>query len=141
MSPIEKETVASKLKRLERNINFLEEYSRLPYEAFLQDHTIQGAAMHYMVESIEIIIDIGNHVLVDVGETTQTYKDVILKLGEQNIIPPEFAQQNLDMTGFRNLIIHAYSVIDMTKVYEQLQKTPKIFTQFSEYFQRVISGI
>lgn len=135
MSPIDHETIQTKLLRLEKNITFLDGYCAISQVDFLNDHTIQGAVLHYLVESIEIIVDIGNHLLAQQGESSATYRDVILYLGKHNIIPTEFAQAHADMAQFRNLVVHVYDTIDLEEVYKTLQEAVPTFTKFAEYFQ------
>lgn len=138
MVPIDRHTITTKLLRLEKNLDFLEEYQKISKQDFLKDYTVQGATLHYMVECIEIIIDIGNHLLTNRGESTHTYREVILQLGKYQIIPTAFAKKNADMTNFRNLIIHAYEALDIAKVYQELQKAPNIFRRFVKYYYQQI---
>lgn len=135
MSPLNKETILSKIERLERNCDILDGYKKLGKIDFFNDYTIHGAAMHYLVESIEIIIDAGSHILSECFEKSPaTYKDIILELGNEKIVPFEFSVKNAEMADFRNLIIHGYGSIDLKKVYQSLQKAPDIFRQFAEYY-------
>jgi uncharacterized protein YutE (UPF0331/DUF86 family) len=84
---------------------------------------------------VEIIVDIGNHILSEVFHSSAgTYKDVIFKLGDAGIIPKDFANDNLKMADFRNLIIHGYASVDLDQVYQNIQKAPDIFRQFAKYY-------
>lgn len=135
MSPINKETIKSKISRLEKNIDILDNYRKTPKEDFFLDYTIHGAAMHYLVESIEIIVDIAGHFLSECfEESPPTYKDIISGAGKNNIVSKEFADKNCEMADFRNLIIHGYGSVDMERVYQNLQKAPDIFRQFAKYY-------
>jgi len=135
MSPLNKETILSKIERLERNSDILDGYKKLSEPDFFNDYTIHGAAMHYLVESIEIIIDAGSHILSECFEKSPaTYKDIVLELGNEKIVPFEFSTKNAEMADFRNLIIHGYASIDLNEVYQSLQKAPDIFRQFAKYY-------
>ena len=140
MSPIDQETIHTKLLRLEKNITFLEGYCTVSKADFLNDYTVQGAVLHYLVESIEIIIDIGNHILADQGESSATYRDVILFLGKHDIIPEDFAKQHAEMAQFRNLVVHVYETIDLEAVYTTLQEAVPTFKKFAEYFQAFLKA-
>ncbi len=135
MSPSDKNVIQNKIARLERNINILKGYKNIPRSNFLSDFTINGATLHYLVESIEIIIDVGNHILAEeFALDAATYSDVIVKLGENKVVPQKFAEENMYMAKFRNRIIHIYNEIDLQEVYENLQKAPDIFRQFIVYY-------
>ena len=69
----------------------------------------------------------------------QAYKDVLLELGSQKIIPLDFATDNATMADFRNMLIHAYPAISLEEVYDNLQKAPDIFRQFARYFNDAIA--
>jgi len=139
---LDKFSIEEKLRRLREIISFLEEYRKVPKEDFIRDHTINGAARHYLVLGIEIIVDIGNHLLSEVFQVKTTeYAEIIEKLGKVKIVPEKFAKENIDMARFRNLLIHEYTKVDLEKVYQNLQKAPDIFREFAKYFQEFLEKI
>ena len=142
MSPVKKPIIEEKLKKLGEIITWLEQYKKVPKPDFLKDHTIDSATKHDLFLGIEIILDIGNHLLIEtfnirVGE----YSEIIEKLGEKGIIPKEFAKENVDMAKFRNLLAHEYIKVEPEKVYENLQKAPYIFRQFAKAYQEFLDKI
>lgn len=139
MSPIDSDMIKKKLLLLEKNISILKGYKEVSKNDFLVDFTVNGATLYYMVESIEIIIDIGNHILSEnFSITPENYADVIKQLGDNNVIPKDFAEANIEMAKFRNKIIHIYDQINMTEVYEHLQKAPDIFKAFLEFYLKFL---
>lgn len=138
MSP-NKTIVKKKLALLERNISFLQAYAKMPKSVFVEDFTVSGAALHYMVESIEIIVDIGMHILSeDFNEQANSYIDAILQLGQKKIVPKKFADDNQTMARFRNRIIHVYGDVDLRLVYDFLKDSPKIFKKFAVYYLKYL---
>ena len=142
MSPVNKNSINQKLEKLEESVKMLEEYKRISQEDFLKDKTINGATIHYLVLGIEIIIDTGNHILVEIfHEHTNSYEEIILKLGETKVIPENFAKDNADMAKFRNLLIHEYIKVDMKQIYENLQKAPDTFRKFAEHYLEFLERV
>ncbi len=136
---IDKKSINKKIQRLTETLNYLEKYKKESKEDFLIDFTVNAAAMHYMVEGIEIVVDIANHLLSEVyHKHPDEYKEAIEMLGKHEIVPEKFANENIDMARFRNLIIHAYDKIDMEQVYQNLQKTPDIFRKFAKYYVKFL---
>lgn len=132
---INEKSVNEKLAKLDEVINLLKEYRKSSYEKFVSDQTIQGATMFNMIIGVEVIIDIGMHILSAIYHTTaREYKEVIEKLGEYEIVPEEFAKENANMAKFRNLVVHEYGAVKLDQVYENLQKAPDIFRQFAKYY-------
>jgi len=139
---VDKFSIEEKLRKLMETIGFLEEYRKVPKEDFIKDHTINGAVRHYLVLGIEIIVDIGNHLLSEVFQVKTTeYAEIIERLGEVKIVPEDFARKNVDMARFRNLLIHEYIKIDLEKVYQNLQKAPDIFREFAKAYQEFLEKI
>jgi len=142
MSPINKNSVNQKLKKLEESAKMLEDYKKVQEKDFLEDATIRGASIHYLVLGIEVIIDIGNHILTEVfQEHADSYEEIILKLGETKVIAENFAKDNADMAKFRNLLIHEYIKVNMETVYENLQEAPNIFRKFAKYYLEFLEKI
>jgi len=142
MSPINKNSVNQKLKKLEDSVKMLEEYKKVSKKDLTEDFTINGATIHYLVLGIEIVIDIGNHILVEAfQEHADSYEGIILKLGKTKVIPEDFAENNSNMAKFRNLLIHEYIKVDMGMVYDNLQKAPDIFCEFAKYYVKFLEKI
>jgi uncharacterized protein YutE (UPF0331/DUF86 family) len=135
MSPVNTDVIRKRIALLEKNIGLLEEYTRIPEDQLLGDPTLYGAAVHYMMESIEIVVDIGNHILAEkFSVVAGSYADVIKKLGVHGVVPKAFADDNEAMPKFRNKVVHLYDEVSGEEVYKNLQKAPEILRQFAEYF-------
>jgi len=139
---VDKETeiiIKERVRKLEEAVFQLKKLRHSEEKEFLADKTIQYAAMYVMIMGIEAICDIGNHILAKYfNRAAESYKDVILLLGEEGIIPKSFAKKSSKMTDFRNILIHLYLKVDERKVYENLKKAPEEFIKFSQYFLKFL---
>ena len=73
-------------------------------------------------------IDIANRIIsIEDIEKPVDYTTAILKLGEANIIPSEFAKSFSSIAGFRNILIHEYLEIDWKEVYKNLQNIDNFY--------------
>lgn len=135
MSPLNKKTIHEKLFKLQESVKILEELRAEGRQAFFANRKNQDVATLNLFVSIEMITDIGNHIITEVFQRqAKTYKEIILLLAETGVIPLAFAKENENMTKFRNLVAHDYDKITPEGVYENLQKAPDIFRQFAKYF-------
>ena len=135
MSPVDKNSIHEKFQKLSEVIERLEEYRKVPRADFMVDYTVNSASMHHLVLGIEIITDIGNHLLNEIFQAhPKDYQEIILMLGKHRVVPEELAKENADMAKFRNLLIHEYINIDLRKVYANLRKAPDIFREFAAAF-------
>ncbi len=135
MSPLNKQTIHEKLFKLQEYTKILEEIRGEGRESFFAEQRNQDSATLNMFTGIEMIIDIGNHIITEVFQRqAKTYAEIIAFLGETGVIPAKFAKENADMPKFRNLVAHDYDKLTPEGVYENLQKAPDIFRTFAKYF-------
>ncbi|KKU70505.1 MAG: hypothetical protein UX94_C0005G0067 [Parcubacteria group bacterium GW2011_GWA2_47_21] len=135
MSPLNKKTIHEKLFKLQESVKILEELRAEGRNPFFTDRKNQDVALLNMFVSIELITDIGNHIITEVFQKqAKNYKEIIELLGKTGVITEIFAKENEDMTKFRNLIAHDYEKITPEGIYENLQKAPDVFREFAKYF-------
>lgn len=135
MSPGNQKTIQEKLLRLRETIAVIEELRIKSKDEFLRDSIVSSAMMYNLIISIELIVDVGNHILAEAFQRSEkTYRDVVVALGSVGVVPKEFAEENEFMADFRNKMIHDYDRIDLDQAYELSQKAPEIFRRFAECF-------
>ena len=135
MSPVNKKSIQEKLFKLQESIKILEDLKRREQKIFFSDRIIQDSTTLNLFVSIELIADIGNHLITEVFQKqAKTYAEIIELLGVTGVVPETFAKENSDMTKFRNLVAHDYGKITPEGLYEHLQKAPDIFRAFAKYF-------
>lgn len=137
MSPIDIESISDKLTRLDTVIRELEDIGKTSKDLFLKDHRLQAVTERYFILGIEIITDIGNHLLLEITNRAGTsYEDIIEQLGKKRIIPFAIAKRNVGMAKFRNLLVHFYETTDPARVYAYLQTAPNEFRAFAKAFAK-----
>jgi len=141
-NPLDLKSIKNKLTKLQECIEVLEKLKKTPKEEFLKNKEKSGATMHYLVIGIEVIVDIGQHILSEIFQTKgETYEEVILKLGEVKVVEKNFTKENAPMARFRNLLIHDYVKVNLNKVYQNLQKAPDIFRKFAKYYLKFLEKL
>ncbi len=92
MTSINPATIEDKLFRLNENAKFIEDVLKKSGKDILADRPLYCGLEHLLQISIEIIIDIGSNILAEeFSVNPKTYADVILALGDKNIIDKKFA--------------------------------------------------
>ena len=135
MVPINQATIEDKLFRLNENIKFIEDVLMKSDKEILADKPLYYGLQHLLKISIEIIIDIGSHILAEkFSVNPKTYADVIVALGEKNILNQKFATEQAEMAKFRNMLVHYYDNIDDNKVLKYSRSAPEIFQIFGKAF-------
>lgn len=135
MTPVKRDVLHKKLQRLAVVIRKLERYGKSSYDNFSSDEGAMDAVMFNLALGVEIVTDIGNHILAEhLQSPASTYTETIVSLGKHSVLPSHFAEANKGMPNFRIRLIHEYEDIDMTKVYANLLNSPDIFREFSRYY-------
>ena len=133
---IDKLLIEKKLQELNRCLKELEDSKNISWDEFYSSLGTQWMICHGLQLSIQILIDIGNHILAAVGENQiEDYVDIIDKLGGRNIIPSEFSKAIRGMAGLRNILVHEYARLDLRKIYDILQNRLDDFYNFINYIQ------
>jgi uncharacterized protein YutE (UPF0331/DUF86 family) len=137
MSPLNKNGLRDKLFKLNESIKIIEEL--LGRDEVIKDNILKSSLYFNLVISIEIILDIGNHILAEsFNKPASNYQDIILGLGDKGVVPLDFAKDNQKMGDFRNKIIHDYDRIDDKQAYEYAVKAPEVFKSFAKSFVEFI---
>lgn len=135
MSPINKITIKDKLFRLQESTRIIEELISESGEKIIQDEKLKSILYFNLLVSIEGILSIGNHILAEnFNKPANSYRDIIIGLGNNNVISKDFSVENENMGDFRNKLIHDYDRVDDSKVYTFAIKAPTVFKTFSKYF-------
>lgn len=129
--------IERKLSDLLINIAILEDLKNISIYDLRRSVKDQWSIFYGLQISIQMIIDIGNHILAGLKENQiEEYIDIIDKLGEREIIPEEFAKRIRGITGLRNLLVHEYGIIDIEKIYNLLQHNISDFEEFHDYIEK-----
>lgn len=127
------EILRKKLAEMDTYIDELQKLQIYSLDELRGNLTNLWSVAHGLQLVIQIILDVGNHILADRGIKALDYTEVIDLLGQEKVIPREFAVKVRGMAGFRNVLVHGYSSLDVKKVYEILQKNLADFSQFALY--------
>lgn len=136
---VDRKVLSARLSRLEEYLKILRGLRKFPLNRFKQDPLLRGSAEHYLHLAIECCLDMGNHVIADRGfRKPEDYKDIVLILGEEKIIPLKFAKSLVPMVGFRNKVIHDYLKVDPAQVFDILQNNLPDLRRFARAFERFL---
>lgn len=129
-------TIIRKISELETTIRQLHKLKSYSFDEIKDDLEKLWAIEHGLQIAIQIIIDIGNHIIAEIGENEiDEYTDIFDKLVKHNIIPSEFAINIKGMIGLRNLLVHRYGEINVEVIYKILQNNLYDFERFIGYIQ------
>lgn len=68
----------------------------------------------------------------------ETYREVIEILGEIGVLAENFANKFAPAAGFKNILVHMYTEIDIEKVYEYLQNNLEDINKFAKFIAKYL---
>ena len=123
------------MQRLDEYIEILKRLRTYSIEEFLGEPERYGSAERFLQLSIELINDLGNHVVADAGlGTVAVSVDVPRLLNRHGILDADLADHWVKMIGFRNILVHEYLNIDRRIVYETLSDNLNDFGRLRSAF-------
>lgn len=127
------EVIRERLHKLRTVLRNLATMSGVPQETFVADFRHQWMAERGLQLAAEAIFDIGNHVLAgDLNVSATSYEDVLIKLGERQVVSQALVAKLRGLGGFRNVLVHAYLDVDVARVHEYLTTRLDHFIAFTE---------
>ncbi len=129
---IDKGVVCAKLSQLRERGGVLAALAGEPAESFVRDPIKVSAAERQLQVSIEICLDVGQHLIAALGlPRPEEYRDVFRILGEHGVLSVEFMKRLEKMAGFRNRLVHMYAGVDPSLVHGYLRDNRADFAEFA----------
>ncbi len=128
-----------RLKQLEINVAELESIKAKFNENEIKKDIQKEWVLRYgLLESIQIVIDVSCYLAnkMNLGNP-QTYSECVELLQKHGYISSELSEKLIGMIGLRNLLVHEYISIDITKLYSLLNNLND-FSSFAEAVKNAI---
>ncbi|UCG06571.1 MAG: DUF86 domain-containing protein [Desulfobacterales bacterium] len=117
----------------------LRRYQGLSLKEFSKDLSYIWIVTKGLEILIQNLLDIGAHILAsEIKNDWDDYSEIIIKLGQYEIIPEDFSKQIQGMAGLRNILVHEYLRVDEKKLYDYLKDRLTDFTEFMGYIQQYL---
>ncbi|SHH76146.1 type VII toxin-antitoxin system HepT family RNase toxin [Clostridium grantii] len=133
-------TIEVKMKELQKNLVLLKSVANIINEENLKEDMIRYWGIERGVQlSIECVLDISNIIIsaLDI-EKPDTYRDCILTLRKESILPTKFSRSIANMVSFRNILVHDYMRVDEKIMIDILKNHLNDFIDFMSYINKWI---
>ncbi len=129
----EKEKISRKFRAMKKYVDFLREYRSTPKEELEKNDLLKAAIERNFQLVIESALDIGEVIISTRDfEKPEDYRDIILILGKQGVLPVDFANSFAKAAGFRNILVHMYEEVDAGKLQEYLRDNLEDFNEYAK---------
>jgi uncharacterized protein YutE (UPF0331/DUF86 family) len=128
---VDHDLIRRKLAELAEYVGQVSEYRDLTAEGYRADWKTQRIVERTLQMAIEACVDVASHVLADRGlRAPSTYAETFEILVQAGLMPPDLGHTMVEMTGFRNVIVHEYARIDPDLVIRILREHLEDFHRF-----------
>jgi uncharacterized protein YutE (UPF0331/DUF86 family) len=112
----------ARIQRLEDLLERLEAIQAGGLDAYLADQQLQAAAEHWLQTAIQICIDLGTQVVMEISAPAPSnYADIFTILGQKGVVSDELASRMAAAARQRNLIVHLYMEVEDRAVFASLE--------------------
>ena len=128
---VDQEIVRTKIAQIQHHTQRLQEKQSVSFQVFQQNEDLQDIVLHNLQNAIQGCLDLASHIIAD-GRWAipPTQAGLFQALSDHQIITTEQAGKMKAMVGFRNLIVHEYTTLNLKKVYEMLTERLRDFDPF-----------
>ncbi len=120
---------------INNSLEKLDELGKLNKKEFLSDPYKVASAKYFLIVAIEAAIDMCNHVISkNKFRAPEDYSDTFRILGEKKLFSQDFVKKLVEMTRFRNRLVHIYWNIDDEIIYEIIKEDLNDLDFFVEKF-------
>ena len=127
------DVIKRKLKELEQNLLYLKQISYDINSDNLKSNMIRYWGIERGIQiCIESIIDIANIIISVAGEEKpDTYREIMLKMSDLDVVSVNFSKRLANMAGFRNILVHDYTKIDEDVILNILKNDINDFMKYT----------
>lgn len=128
---VDKDLITLKLQELERYLAQLKKHQGVTAARLERDLDQAWIVQHGLQLCIQVLFDIGNHILADAGVPIREYAAIFPELARLKIIPEDYALSVKGMAGLRNILVHEYAGLDMKKLADVMNNRLDDFSIFA----------
>ncbi len=140
LPPLDPEKIQERVSEIHECIAELKNLIEKPLAEFSSDKYTPALAYHYFWKSLEAILSAGTHILSRLpgGGRTKDYQDIIISLGNFDVIPKDFATKNKLLASYRNRMVHGYWKVSDEELYSTIKSHLEDLEQFCGYFLKFL---
>lgn len=141
-TPLEREALFPRIDGIQKNIAKLKRLAALSEKEFSDEDNF-ALAQHNMRLALEGVFNISSHILSRLpGGRAVEYKEMALKMGEQKVVPRNFAEKALaPMAGLRNILVHIYSDLDVKRFQKILKNHLTDIEEFLTHIRNFLENL
>jgi uncharacterized protein YutE (UPF0331/DUF86 family) len=137
---IDKEKIIERIGDIKSALSELEKYRKMDLKEFLADKNNYPLASYWLRIALEAMLVIGTHILsrLPFNGRKKDYTQVILSLGDYEVLPKDFAQKIKGLASYRNRLVHLYWKIGEEELLSVIKERFEDIEKFIDYIEKFI---
>ena len=109
----QKSFIVKKLEELFGYLKEIDDFFALPDEEIIKDSGKLHIAERLLQLAVDTMIDVNQHFIRELNlEISEDFQGTFITLGENKILPLDFAKKIAPVVGLRNRVVHRYETLD-----------------------------
>lgn len=116
---VDREIIIAKASSVKRHLERVKKKAKVDLQTFLGDLDCQEIILFNLQMAVQNCIDIAAHIISEEGfGVPGSNNEMFYFLEENQYLSTEITEKMVKAVGFRNLIVHEYTKIEIKQVYE-----------------------
>lgn len=144
---VKNRSLGARIGKLEQYVRTIKRLQKqVDRKRFFSEELLQDAIERNLQLALEAVLDIADQIIAQEGfSKPEEYRDNILILGKEGVLPKSFAEKFAPAANFRNALVQDYLDLDLKKVYGHFKHDATDIEQFLKYcrlsWQKVTTGL
>ncbi len=143
MTPVQRDhqLIRRHLAALDGALSQLRRHVGRPVALLMAELDERWAVERGLLVCAQNCIDIATHLAASAGQNPTDYASAIDALVPMGILDPTFATRFRAVAGFRNLLVHGYLEVDLSRLHHLLNERLDDFVEFAAHIRAALGEI
>lgn len=135
---IDKEVIKNKIRDIQVYLKEMEPFLKLSPPEIIKDYPKLKTLERNFQLIVDSMIDINTHIISRQNLAVfDDYQSTFIVLGQNNVLPMDFALKIAPVVGLRNKIVHKYGNIDRKKFILDLKTGSNDFKKYCLFIKKI----
>lgn len=138
----QKSFVLQKIEQIFKYLDEAKEIFKFSDREILKDFLKYHTAERLLQLIVDLMLDINHHLIKELNlRVSEDLEGTFYVLGENKILPEEFAKKIGPVVGIRNRIVHRYEDLDLPLFIRTFRRNSSDFEKYIKYIKRCLKKV
>ena len=137
---IDRDLIRDKMSDLRECYEELTGVLREEARMIIEDHLKLHTAERLFQLIVDTAVDINTHIIIESKfSVPNDYQSTFVVLGENRLLPMDFAVKIAPSVGLRNLVVHKYGRVDLKRMVDDIRSEIGEYKEYLEYIDTYLN--